>query len=136
VNAPRSDTLAARLSPKEAQCLSLVLDNRSSKAIGRQLGISHTSVDTHVRRALAKLGLHDRYEAARLLALEAQPVPAPEPLPAEPALPRRLEPLGEVRDLIPPLERLGLGHRVGLVVAAALVLALVFGVVANALRTL
>ena len=55
-----------RLSPKERDCLLLVMRNYSSKEIARQLGISQTSVDTYVRRAREKLGLRDRFQAARV----------------------------------------------------------------------
>jgi len=56
------------LTGRERDCLRLVLDQLSSKEIGRKLGISPTSVDTHVRRAREKLGVDDRYAAAQLLA--------------------------------------------------------------------
>src|ERR1700679_3168680 len=51
------------LTQRERDCLRLVLDQLSSKEIGRTLGISPTSVDTHVRRAREKLGVDERYAA-------------------------------------------------------------------------
>lgn len=60
---PQPDT-RPRLSPREEMCLGLVLENRSSKEIARELGISQSSVETHVRRARTKLGVRDRYSAA------------------------------------------------------------------------
>lgn len=104
------------LTARERDCLRLILENRTSKEVGRMLGISHTSVDTHVRRARAKLGLRDRYAAARLLAQweltdSAAAVASPAPTGV----------LG-----LPPIEHLPAGRRLMLVVACALVLAVVF----------
>ena len=48
------------LTPRERDCLRLVVEHHSSKEIGRHLGISQTSVDTYVRRARDKLGQQDR----------------------------------------------------------------------------
>src|ERR1700741_2493743 len=55
------------LTPRERQCLRLVDEHLSSKEIARKLGMSKTSVDTYCDRARRKLGVGDRYEAARLL---------------------------------------------------------------------
>src|SRR5690606_4082308 len=46
---------------------SLVDQHLSSKQIARQLGMSKTSVDTYCDRARRKLGVDDRYAAARLV---------------------------------------------------------------------
>lgn len=75
------------LTPKEQACLRLVGRRLSSKEIAAELGIAKTSVDTYCNRARAKLGVMDRYEAARLLAAGEPAAPAPEALhePAEPA---------------------------------------------------
>jgi DNA-binding CsgD family transcriptional regulator len=58
------------LTPKERACLVLVARRLSSKEIATELGIAKTSVDTYCNRARAKLGVGDRYEAARLLATD------------------------------------------------------------------
>src|SRR5262249_52903311 len=55
------------LTPRERECLRLVDQHLSSKQIARQLGMSKTSVDTYCDRARKKLGVDDRYAAARLL---------------------------------------------------------------------
>src|ERR1044072_2426172 len=55
------------LTPRERECLRLVDQHFSSKQIARELGMSKTSVDTYCDRARRKLGVPDRYEAARLL---------------------------------------------------------------------
>ena len=47
--------------------LRLVDQHLSSKQIARELGMSKTSVDTYCDRARRKLGVGDRYQAARLL---------------------------------------------------------------------
>ena len=54
------------LTPRERDCLRLVDQHLSSKQIARQLGMSKTSVDTYCDRARRKLGVEDRYAAARL----------------------------------------------------------------------
>jgi len=55
------------LTQRERECLRLVDQHLSSKEIARELGMSKTSVDTYCDRARRKLGVDDRYEAARLL---------------------------------------------------------------------
>ena len=129
-----------RLTPKERECLRLVLENRSSKAIARRLGISPTSVDTHIRRARAKLGLRDRYAAARLAAQwergDDAPGDAAWPSPRGRPDPRAANEGLAIPLLIPPMEDLDLGSRLVLVLASAIFMALVFGIVLNAMRAL
>ena len=55
------------LTQRERECLSLVDRHFSSKQIARELGMSKNSVDTYCDRARKKLGVTDRYTAARLL---------------------------------------------------------------------
>jgi len=55
------------LTQRERDCLRLVDQHLSSKQIARELGMSKTSVDTYCDRARRKLGVGDRYQAARLL---------------------------------------------------------------------
>ena len=57
------------LTPRERECLQLVDEHLSSKQIARELGMSKTSVDTYCDRARRKLGVDDRYAAARLGAI-------------------------------------------------------------------
>src|SRR6195256_6200201 len=54
------------LTPRERECLRLVDPHLSSKQIARELGMSKTSVDTYCDRARRKLGVEDRYAAARI----------------------------------------------------------------------
>ncbi|MBA4012997.1 MAG: LuxR family transcriptional regulator [Phenylobacterium sp.] len=56
------------LTPRERDCLRLVDRHLSSKQIARELGMSKASVDTYCDRARRKLGVGDRYAAARALA--------------------------------------------------------------------
>lgn len=56
------------LSPRERDCLRLVARAYSSKEIGRELGISHHTVDDHLKRAISMLEAPSRFEAARLFA--------------------------------------------------------------------
>ncbi|WP_296599363.1 response regulator transcription factor [Phenylobacterium sp.] len=55
------------LTQRERDCLRLVDQHLSSKQIARELGMSKTSVDTYCDRARRKLGVDDRFQAARLL---------------------------------------------------------------------
>ena len=55
------------LTPQERECLRLVAQQRSSKEIASELGISKASVDTYCNRARAKLGVTSREELARVL---------------------------------------------------------------------
>lgn len=59
----------AQLTEKQRECLRLVWRHRESKEIARDLGISPHSVDGRIKTAMRTLGVDDRYEAARLLAL-------------------------------------------------------------------
>jgi DNA-binding CsgD family transcriptional regulator len=62
------DSPGAALTPEQAQVLLLVRDNRSSKEIARELGISKSAVDQRLDRARAILGASTRAEAARIFA--------------------------------------------------------------------
>lgn len=82
----------ARLTAQEQACLRLVAQRMSSKEIAAELGIAKTSVDTYCNRARQKLGVSDRYAAARMLTAEvAAPAPkaAPEAAVAQSPLPAR-----------------------------------------------
>lgn len=56
-----------RLSERQRQCLTLVADGFTSKEIARQLNLSPSTVDNHLRAAMERLGLNNRADAARLL---------------------------------------------------------------------
>lgn len=60
------------LSPRELEVLTLMADGRSNSAIGEQLTVELKTVETHVGRVFAKLGLgDDRRENRRVLAVLA-----------------------------------------------------------------
>lgn len=55
-----------RLSPGHIDVLQLVAQFKSSKVIGRELGISNHTVDQRIKRIQAILGVSTRSEAARI----------------------------------------------------------------------
>jgi len=56
-----------RLSERQRQCLALVGEGFTSKQIARELALSPSTVDNHLRAALERLGLNSRTDAARAL---------------------------------------------------------------------
>ena len=52
-----------RLTPREKEVLRLMADGKSSREIASQLGISYTTVRTHIRSVGSKLGVHSKMEA-------------------------------------------------------------------------
>ena len=61
-----------RLTPREKEVLRLMAEGTSSREIASKLGISYTTVRTHIRSLGSKLGVHSKLEAivkARELAL-------------------------------------------------------------------
>ncbi|HYL07146.1 MAG TPA: response regulator transcription factor [Candidatus Udaeobacter sp.] len=61
-----------RLTPREKEVLRMMAEGTASRDIAKQLGISYTTVRTHIRSLGSKLGVHSKLEAivkARELAL-------------------------------------------------------------------
>lgn len=58
--------LAAYLTARERECLALLVRGLSTAAMADVLGVSRTTVRTHVQALLAKLGVHSRLEAVSL----------------------------------------------------------------------
>lgn len=56
--------LAAHLTARERQCLALLVEGLDTSAMTARLGISTTTVRSHVQALLTKLGVHSRLEAA------------------------------------------------------------------------
>lgn len=56
--------LAGYLTNRERECLALIVEGHNSSAIAERLGVSVTTVRTHVQSVLTKLGVHSRLEAA------------------------------------------------------------------------
>jgi DNA-binding NarL/FixJ family response regulator len=58
------DDLAASLTPREREVLSLVAAGLANKQIARRLGISDRTVKAHLTSVFARLGVEDRTQAA------------------------------------------------------------------------
>jgi len=56
----------ARLTPREREVMSLVVEGRSNKEIGRILGTSHRTVDVHRARVMEKMDVGSPQELATL----------------------------------------------------------------------
>ncbi|GAB3543857.1 two-component system nitrate/nitrite response regulator NarL [Actinopolyspora lacussalsi] len=54
------------LTPREQDCLRLLVSGARTTTMAKQLGVSSTTVRTHVQALLGKLGVHSRLEAATL----------------------------------------------------------------------
>ncbi|WP_227698807.1 helix-turn-helix domain-containing protein [Sphingomonas hengshuiensis] len=72
-----------RLTTRQKDCLRLVAKGYTSKEIGRQLGISYSTVDNHLLAAVQLLEVPGRAEAARKLADHEQAI-RQEQLPSRP----------------------------------------------------
>ncbi|WP_372699978.1 response regulator [Arthrobacter sp. JSM 101049] len=59
-----ADEALGSLTEREREVLGCLGEGLSNHALGRRLGISETTVKTHVSRVLAKLGLQSRVQAA------------------------------------------------------------------------
>ncbi len=59
VEAPPSDNPIAALSEREQEIVTLLVQGRSVKEIAYELGVARTTVSTHRKRILDKLGLND-----------------------------------------------------------------------------
>jgi two-component system nitrate/nitrite response regulator NarL len=58
--------LASYLTPRERQCLRMLASGLDTTAMAGSLGVSRTTVRTHVQAVLIKLGVHSRLEAVSL----------------------------------------------------------------------
>lgn len=61
---PDVHLLAWYLTARERQCLALLVDGQPTNVIARHLGVSVTTVRSHVQALMTKLGVHSRLEAA------------------------------------------------------------------------
>jgi DNA-binding CsgD family transcriptional regulator len=142
-SAEARDPKLSLLTPQERECLRLVAQQRSSKEIASQLGISKASVDTYCNRARAKLGVASRRDAAQLV-LNHETLAAASP-PASVETPPGERPQSEAPPggalpptvaLLPPISSLGAGARLGIIMGGAVVLALAFGMLVSGLQSL
>jgi len=86
-----SDDRVSTLTPREAQVLQRIAAGQSTKKMAREMNVTTETLRTYVRNVLAKLGAHNRLEAAALASLQVPP-PRCEPdrdLPLFAALTRR-----------------------------------------------
>lgn len=60
---PASSDERPHLSPRELEIVALIADGHENKQIARRLGISETTVKTHLRSAFERLGVTSRSEA-------------------------------------------------------------------------
>ena len=58
--------LASYLTPRECECLALIVAGMDTATMARRLGVSRTTIRSHVQAMLIKLGVHSRLEAAAL----------------------------------------------------------------------
>ncbi|MGH8860672.1 MAG: response regulator transcription factor, partial [Jatrophihabitantaceae bacterium] len=58
--------LAGYLTPREHECLAMVVSGLDTAAMSRRLGVSRTTIRSHVQAMLMKLDVHSRLEAAAL----------------------------------------------------------------------
>jgi two-component system, NarL family, nitrate/nitrite response regulator NarL len=56
--------LAAHLTGRERECLMMLVEGLDTAAMVQRLGVSRTTVRTHLQSVLTKLGVHSRLEAA------------------------------------------------------------------------
>jgi len=57
------DAQLERLTPREKEVLRLLAEGLSSRSVAAELGISYTTVRTHIRSLGSKLGVHSKLEA-------------------------------------------------------------------------
>jgi DNA-binding CsgD family transcriptional regulator len=86
-----------RLTDRQKDCLGLVAQGYTSKEIGRQLGLSPSTVDNHVLAAMQMLQASSRGAAARILASgeDRQKMPSQSPPLAEQGILPPKEPAAE-----------------------------------------
>lgn len=68
VPVPRQRTPLDDLTPREHHVLGLLMDGMSTRDMVEALGVSQSTVRTHVQNIFAKLGVHTRLSAVALLA--------------------------------------------------------------------
>jgi len=85
-----ADNLAASLTGRERECLSLLVAGLDTAAMVERMGVSRTTVRTHLQAVLTKLCVHSRLEAAsfavrhRLVDAWAEPAAATAGQPVQP----------------------------------------------------
>jgi DNA-binding NarL/FixJ family response regulator len=62
----RDESWRYRLTPREAETLSLLHQGLTSREIGARLGVRRKTVDVYVSQIIGKLGARDRVEAVTI----------------------------------------------------------------------
>lgn len=62
-HAEANHRLAAQLTSRERECLLMLIEGLDTTAMVERLGVSRTTVRTHLQSVLTKLGVHSRLEA-------------------------------------------------------------------------
>ncbi|HET8559251.1 MAG TPA: response regulator transcription factor [Marmoricola sp.] len=70
---PRQRTPEASLTPRERSVAALLVDGRNTDEIMHELGVSQSTVRTHVQSILTKLGVHTRLQAVMVLVGQQHP---------------------------------------------------------------
>ena len=61
-----ADSPLESLTPRQKETLALVMQGRSNKEIARALGVIESTVKTHLKVIMRKLGARNRTDAARI----------------------------------------------------------------------
>jgi len=97
--------LAGHLTSRERECLMMLVEGLDTTSITRRLGVSRTTVRTHLQSVLTKLGVHSRLEAVSFAVRHrlpdlwtevGQPAPAGQPAGPAPAIAARIRPRATV----------------------------------------
>ena len=59
-----------KLSERQIQCLVRVAQGQTSKEIAREVGLSPSTVDSHISAAIDRIGATNRAEAAKMVQIE------------------------------------------------------------------
>ncbi|WP_331977271.1 response regulator transcription factor [Actinophytocola sp.] len=70
-----TDNLTDQLTDRERQCLALLVDGQRTELMAGRLGVSVTTVRSHVQALMHKLGVHSRLEAAAYAVRNARVTP-------------------------------------------------------------
>jgi DNA-binding NarL/FixJ family response regulator len=63
------------LSAQEERVAALVATGATNAGVARELNLSVSTIETHVERIYAKLGIHNRYQLIAMRAAQGQPEP-------------------------------------------------------------
>lgn len=77
--------LASHLTARERECLAMLVEGLCTTGMVQRMGVSRTTVRTHVQALLTKLGVHSRLEAASVAVRYSllDPVPLPDARPRQ-----------------------------------------------------